>query len=517
MFFLSFLGAAVVTFVVGPPIPHVHDELSYLLSADTFAHGRLANAPHPFWEHFESPHVIHQPSYSSKYPPAQGLVLALGQIISGHALFGLWLSVAFMSVAITWMLQGWLPARWALLGGVLTVLQFGIAGAWAQSYWGGAVPAAGGALMFGALPRLSQNVALRPAVALVAGSLILAFSRPFEGFVVFVVVVTKLLVTRAPPRGARIRIVVGAIAVAALIGGPLMAVINQAVTGDPFTLPYVHHTRQYGAAPLFVFQDPPEPPEYLNDRIERFHTEWELNEYELQQSARGWLTYALVRPARAGQDFFFGPPRNVDESPPGGWIPGVMILPLLLLPWLWRRQRARFAFKTVGGLFLALSLGTYFVPHYVSVLAALWVYLVVESLRLCRAMVPTATFRRAVVPLAICLSVVLLTQAAMDAGVTQRRPDLWYVLKDRIHRELETRGGRHLVLIQYGPDFSVHSEWVYNSADIDGQDVVWARALGAAPDSALLEYYEGRSVWSLTIGEGTLRMEPLRDGPEDER
>src|SRR5579862_6602808 len=91
---LALVGRGLVSPWVGVPAPRINDEYSYLLMGDTFAHFRLTNPTPADWPHFETFHINLTPSYHSKYPVAQGLFLAIGEVVFHQPWIGVYLSTA---------------------------------------------------------------------------------------------------------------------------------------------------------------------------------------------------------------------------------------------------------------------------------------------------------------------------------------------------------------------------------------------------------------------------------------
>src|ERR1700683_1833156 len=145
------------------PTPEVYAEYAPLLVADTLRHFRLANPVHPLHRFFETFFTLQEPSYSSIYPLGQGLAMALGRAIFGTPWAGVLLGTAAFCSLCYWMLRAWTTPLWALIGGVLAVIEFGPLSEWTNTYWGGSVAACAGCLVFGALPRLRSGAGLRPA------------------------------------------------------------------------------------------------------------------------------------------------------------------------------------------------------------------------------------------------------------------------------------------------------------------------------------------------------------------
>ena len=473
------------------PVPEIHDEFSYLLEGDTFAHGRLANPPHPMSLFFETMHVLQHPTYASQYPPAQGAVLALGQLM-GHPWIGVLLSMAAMTAAIAWMLQGWLPPGWALLGAWFAVLRLDACGYWISSYWGGAVAATGGALVLGGFRRVIHSQRPRDAVAMGLGAALLACSRPFEGFIFCVpvaVAVGMWLLSRKSHAlslaGKRVIAPIVGISIATLL---FIGYYNWRVTQSAFLFPEVLAMRTYGDMPLFAWQKPDPPLHYSNPQFAAFH-KIQLETYEgtfAKWKKRSWH--------RLGTWQYF----------PGA----VLVIPFVTLPWMLADRRLRLLWIvllcSVAGLFAVV----YFYYHYAAPLTAVVLALVVQAMRHLRRWKwrgrPIGVGLSRAIVLAAVANVAVLT--AVDARPPATEP--WNITRAHMIRQLQSLPGRHLVIAHYSEQHHAYAEWVYNAADIDQARVVWAREIPGRDLRPLLDYFHGRKIWLLDADDSPPRLIP---------
>ena len=105
--------------VFGIPLAQNQDDYSYLLMAKTFAEGRLTNPAHPLREFFDNLNIINYPTFASKYPPAQGLTLALGILLFKSPFAGVLLSGVAACMSTFWMLRAFFSPKWSFIGALL--------------------------------------------------------------------------------------------------------------------------------------------------------------------------------------------------------------------------------------------------------------------------------------------------------------------------------------------------------------------------------------------------------------
>ncbi|MEP6960614.1 MAG: hypothetical protein ABI995_00945 [Acidobacteriota bacterium] len=448
------------------PLPRLHDEFSHLLLADTFAHSRLVNPVHPLWQFFESMHILVRPVYTSPYPPAQGAALALGQVITGAPWAGVMFSIGLMCAALYWMLRGWVSPGWALLGATLVAARFGVSSYWMNSFYGGAVPAAAGALVLGAVPRIVRRSHGRDAAILAAGVAILANSRPYEGFA-FSIPIACFLAWRLRAKLFRRSFVVPLVAVLG-VSALTTGYYFYRVTGSPVQMPYEYFRSNYTQTPHFIFQGMRPGPVYLHRQLWNYYAGWEPMAYRAAVSYGD--AHGPIDKAKYYARFYAGP---------------FLAIPLLAALWHWRRKRIRFLALTGLWVAIALTVEVWHAAHYAAPVMGLFVLLVVEGLRHLR-LAPAGPWIVRAVSLA---SLFLPVTGGVREGNGQSR--------EAIRTQLKAAGGNHLVLVRYAEHHDSGNEWVYNSADIDASPIVWAREMDPQSNRKLLAYFSGRQVWLL--------------------
>jgi len=481
------------------PSPWIHDEFSYLLAADTFASGRLTNPPHPMWVHFETFDEIFQPTYASKYPPGQSLFMAFGQRYLGHPWFGVCISFGLMCGCLCWMLQGFLPPVYALLGTLVAMGEFSLFGYWMDSYWGGSVAAMGGSLVLGAVPRLAKSTSASASWLASLGLMILALSRPFEGLVVTFAAVAGLLWWRHR-LGRRLldlfapQVLVPCVLVC-VAGGSWLGYYNYRVTRYALLTPHMVHERTYSASPTFYLLPARPEPIHHHEVMQKNWTGRE-NLYYLgarHNPLRIVLAFWDILPFLASTLTFFPA------------LAGLLAFP--------RGPKMRVTIGVLAALWVAMLRMTSWHPHDYAPGAGLLLIPTMYSLRWLRVRGRRAGEAAILLFVVCCFFRGLLTDSIHEHKT--RIPTQQEDATNRV-KAVSHNGERHLVIVRYAADHDPLREFVFNSADIDHSFIIWARDMGDAKNRELIDYYPDRRVWLLEPDAPPLKVTPYPKRPVDD-
>jgi hypothetical protein len=484
------IGRALLLGEIPPPQPLIQDEFSYLLAGDTFASFRLTNPPHPLWQHFETIHELMQPTYMSKYPPMQGIILAFGQLFFGMPWLGVILSMALFCGLLPWVFRAWLPCGWALAGALLATYKIGIMSYWTESFWGGAAAAIGGALVLGSVKRLSIQLTPGMVATFTLGGGILANSRPFEGLV-FMIACTGYLFWKWfrlgrwrmtwPIYPKRFLYIV------CLVAFPIVfatGYYNYRVTGSVAEFPYQACDKQYAVWTPFVWQQKPSPePVYRHDFVRREWIEWDSTHklYERNHWVRvHWENFLdIVR-------FYFGAT---------SYLAGFLFILTLCLS-----SKNRSILGLIVFFYAGTSVLSNIIPHYTAPAAALIYLAATAALRV------GWHFGFWGFPFGKCLSIVIVAIFLIFTTVLRISYDnrfLYYKphfieKRDKVLSFLEQQPGLQLVFVRHGPLHDLNEVWTFNKASIDASRIVWVNDMTPSENQHVLDYYgKQRSVWML--------------------
>ncbi|MCB0403874.1 MAG: hypothetical protein KDD51_03760 [Bdellovibrionales bacterium] len=468
------------------PEPRVHDEYSYLLAADTFAKGRLTNPSPPLLTPFESFHIFLKPTYMSKYPPAQGMALALGAVL-GAPIAGAWIVTALAAGLLFWALSPLLGVRWAFRAGMVAAVHPMLL-SWGQNYWGGSVALCGAALVFGSVHRVRFRSATLLGVAFAVGLGVLANSRPYEGLLFSVPLFLWLLfdVDRRKHswRTFIIKFVVPASVVLIFIF-TWMAYYNYRVTGEWKKLPYQVHAEQYNAVPQFVWMAPMPPKQYDRKDLESLHSGYERWEFESQQSLANLVRWKVAKLSVLFQDL----------SQPRVLLVGLVLAVSLF--WVSSRRMV-----LLGGLFVMGMLPvTYFNLHYFAPLVVVWFFLIFDSFKKIAEMKGRWHYAREIF---VALSFLWLIGPGLVLQcfryyTGEKHPDPRFFSWQKLEAPIRSASGKHLLLMPCEPE---NCAVVHNEADLDRAKIIRARDLGRVENERLFDIYSERSRWVL-VHEGS--------------
>lgn len=472
-------------------VPRIQDEFAYLLGGETFAEGRITNARHPLSRHFETFYVLTEPTYMSKYPPAQSVALAIGLVLFGSPSAGVWLSGAAACVAVYWMMLGVFSRRWALYGAVLGMTSYAVF-LWNQTFFGGNVAFLGGALALGSTVRIMRDVRWTHTAMLALGIAILANSRPYEGLILAAVLLAALGVWARTTGNAKhglgglVRRIVIPFAIVSAMNFAWIGYYNYRVTGDPLTMPYAAYTKKSETVPLFLFSSSHEA------RSPNCLMEFQNRKYAKLYAA--FLTPTGFANQQAGRLLLFFM-----------ILVGIGCVVPFVLGFVFLVRSHRFLLPAVVcAAVIGSTLTTFYHPHYIAHALPAILIITVYGVIFWRRWIRSKFWRFAVylIPFAQILTIIFFVGKQFVAPVNAKTP------REQIEAQLTASPGRHLVVVD---DECVYDSWIflYNDANIDASRIVWARRLLGPEDSELRNYYSDRTQWRLSQVDGKFVLSAL--------
>jgi hypothetical protein len=494
------------------PLPAIPDDFSFLFAANTFALGRLTNPTPKLWTHFETIHITMQPTWVSMYFPAQGLVLAAGKVLFGQPWYGQLIASAFMSAAICWMLQAWMPSGWALLGGSLAVLRLGVFSYWINSYSGGGLIAAtGGALVLGSLPRLKKSLRLRDGVLMALGIVLLGFTRPYEGLLLCLPVAVSIVhwaLFGKKPSSIAVVVQRASLPIALiLIAVSWLAYYDKEAFGSPFTLPYTVDRATYAIAPYYVWQSRGPEPAYRHVSIRNFYHQDELKLFTAIHSPSRFIPLSLKK-ADTALLFFAG----------FALLPPIIMARRVLLD-----GRIRFLVICVAVLGAGSLIEVFMVPHYMAPFLPAFYAIGLQGMRHLRLWRYTGqpvglSIVRLTVILCVVMAGIRLLAKSLNFTVanasTGQWTGMWYgpdrvgTEREQIQIQMDRLPGKQLLLVQYAGNRNSIEQWVYNDPDLESAKVVWANDMGQANNLELIDAYRDRKVWLVQMNSRPATVTP---------
>jgi hypothetical protein len=351
----------------------------------------------------------------------------------------------------------------------------------------------GGALVLGALLRLMKTARFRYGLLMSVGILLLALSRPYEGMLLCLPVAAVLgrwffFGKNRPSTGVLIRRAAFPLALV-VAGVAWLGYYDYRAFGSPLTLPYTVNRATYAMAPYFVWQSQRPEPVYRYEVMRRFYYLCEADYFAKIHSWSGFLPASLLK-ALTAVNFFAGI---------------ALLPPLIMLRRVVMDRRIRFLVVCVAILMAGMA-----IQIYLSAFTAAFYAIGLQAMRHLRLWSPEGrpvgmTLVRLCVTICFVVAAARLYAGPLHIALPEWPPQHWNFTwygpdhfgteRARVASELEQLPQKQLAIVRYTSQHNLFDEWVYNAADIEDSNVIWAREMKAEDNLELLQFYKDRKVW----------------------